>query len=197
MRRIRVWDRPSMGGRLRIDVAAARGGRLDATQARDAAALVAGRVDAWAARLTRFDPASDLSRLNASADPVVTVGPTLAAVLAWAERASALTAGIVDVTLLDERLAAEDHGSLPFATGAACRPIAGRRWRVRPQARGAVVERQPGIRFDLDGVAKGWLADRALARFGAFAGATVDADGDAALRLAPGEEIAIEVADPA
>ena len=29
--------------------------------------------------------------------------------------------------------------------------------------RASTVRREPGVRFDLDGVAKGWLADRAIA----------------------------------
>jgi thiamine biosynthesis lipoprotein len=52
------------------------------------------------------------------------------------------------------------------------------------------------VRFDLDGIAKGWLADRALARLATFSGAIVDADGDIALRVAPGDEVAVSVADP-
>jgi thiamine biosynthesis lipoprotein len=37
-------------------------------------------------------------------------------------------------------------------------------------------------RFDLDGVAKGWIADRALRLLGAYPCALVDADGDVAVR---------------
>ena len=41
------------------------------------------RIGAWADRLTRFDPASELSRLNGDARREVPVGPTLAEVLDW------------------------------------------------------------------------------------------------------------------
>jgi thiamine biosynthesis lipoprotein len=62
--------------------------------------------------------------------------------------------------------------------------------------RGATVRRDPGVRFDLDGVAKGWIADRALALLGRHPGAIVDADGDVALRVAHGERVPVGVGDP-
>jgi thiamine biosynthesis lipoprotein len=58
------------------------------------------------------------------------------------------------------------------------------------------VRRGAGLRFDLDGVAKGWLADRALARLDAFPAAVVDADGDIAIRLGHGQRWRFGVADP-
>jgi thiamine biosynthesis lipoprotein len=58
------------------------------------------------------------------------------------------------------------------------------------------VTREPGLSFDLDGVAKGWIADRALALLARHPGAIVDADGDVAVRLAPGESIDVAVDDP-
>ncbi len=57
--------------------------------------------------LTRRGEDSDLVRLNRDPRPEVPVGPTLAAALSWARDAAELTGGIVDPTLLDERLAAE------------------------------------------------------------------------------------------
>ncbi len=55
--------------------------------------------------------------------------------------------------------------------------------------------RPSGLRFDLDGVGKGWLADRALALLHSE-GALVDADGDIAMRAAPGDRWEIGVGDP-
>jgi thiamine biosynthesis lipoprotein len=79
---------------------------------------------------------------------------------------------------------------------AAAAPLAaGRRWSLRRGPRRAIVEREPGVRFDLDGVAKGWLADRALA-ITPGRSALVDGDGDVALRIAPGDEWVVGVADP-
>jgi thiamine biosynthesis lipoprotein len=45
-------------------------------------------------------------------------------------------------------------------------------------------------------VAKGWLADRALALLDPYPSALVDGDGDLALRLAPGTSWCVGVADP-
>lgn len=179
-------SRPMMGGEVAIHAVD------DADRVRLAAAAegVLDRLEAWAARLTRFDAASELMRLNTSPAWAVPVGPTLTAVLDWARIAEGLTDGLVDVAMLDARLAVE------AGTDAAVAPLAaGRRWSLRRGPRRAVVEREPGVRFDLDGVAKGWLADRALA-ITPGRSALVDGDGDVALRIAPGDEWVVGVADP-
>lgn len=154
-----------------------------------AGARILRRLEAWASRLTRFEPGSELSRLNASPLARVPVGPTLTAVLDWARTAEALTDGLVDVALLDARLEAETgvrpDGPLP----------ATRRWSFDRHARGATVRREPGLRLDLDGIAKGWLADRAL-DMAPGRSALVDADGDIAVRVGRGDTWAIGIADP-
>ena len=101
---------PSMGGSLTLRVAhrPVPGDAMVRAKVTRDLRHVARRVDRWAARLTRYAPVSDLSVLNADAGPgSVPVPPTLTAVLAWAERAAAMCPGLVDVTLLDERLATE------------------------------------------------------------------------------------------
>ena len=117
------------------------------------------------------------------------VGPTLAAVLDWARELEGRTDGQIDVAMLDARLAAEagDIVHPPLA--------ATRRWSMHRLPRGAVVERPAGLRFDLDGVAKGWLADRAL-DIAPGRSAMIDADGDIAARVAPGDSWIVGVADP-
>ncbi len=150
---------------------------------------VLDRIEAWASRLTRFDPSSELTRLNAASSDRVRVGPTLTAVLDWARGAEGITDGLVDVAMLDARLAAE------AGTEVAPPLSASRRWSLDRGPRASTVRREPGVRFDLDGVAKGWLADRALA-LAPGRSALVDADGDIALRLAPGDAWGIGVADP-
>jgi thiamine biosynthesis lipoprotein len=180
-----------MGGRLTIVASLRAASSMDAPAAEATtvrARRVARLIDAWSARLTRFDEASELMRLNRDPRPTVAVGPTLAAVLEWARMASAWTDGLVDVTLLRQRLAAE--------AGVTAELAADRSWNVVRRPRGAVVQRAAGLTFDLDGVAKGWLADRALAALGGLDGALVDADGDIAIRVAPGDDLAIGVADP-
>jgi thiamine biosynthesis lipoprotein len=162
-------------------------------EARRAASSIVGRIDAWAVRLTRFTTTSDLTRLNVSPAARVPVRPTLAAVLDWARQAQDLSDGIVDVALLDARLAAEASLGGATATGAF---HFDRTWSMDRGRRGSHIRRRPGVRFDLDGVAKGWLADRALGRLDRFPAAVVDADGDLAIRLGHGQRWAIGVADP-
>ena len=174
-------SRPMLGGEVAVHVTG------DVSRASLEAVL--DRIGAWASRLTRFDPDSELMRLNAAPGSRVRIGPTLTAVLDWSRAAEGMTDGLVDVAMLDARLAAE------AGTGAT-RPIAAsRRWSLDRGPRASTVRREPGVRFDLDGVGKGWLADRALA-IAPGRSALVDADGDVAVRLLPGDEWGIAIADP-
>jgi FAD:protein FMN transferase len=175
----------SMGGRLAVHVDA--GDRQD--EAAAAARMVAARIDCWAARLTRHADDSDLSRLNSDPRQTVPVRPTLAAALEAGREATGIGGGYVDITLLDERLAAE-HG---IATS----PGRQRNWQITRARRGsAAVTRQAGIHFDLGGVGKGWIADRALRLLTDWRGALVDADGDMAIRSARGSVWEIGIDDP-
>jgi len=187
----------AMGGRLELHVDAPA---PDGAAAEREMRLVAARVRAWAAMLTRHDPTSQLMRLNGDPRPRVAVGPTLAAALRWALDAGDLTAGVVDASLLDARLRVEhEAGAAPApADGAFPAPSRdARRWDIAAgdRHRSGVVARPPGVRLDLDGTAKGWLADRALARLH-WPGALVDADGDIAARAAPGETWEVGIGDP-
>ncbi|MGZ8528556.1 MAG: FAD:protein FMN transferase, partial [Candidatus Limnocylindrales bacterium] len=114
-----------------------------------------------------------------------------AATLDWARMAEGLTDGIVDVALLDARLAAEGAGHPPADMGSVDRT-----WSMDRGCRETHVRRPVGLRFDLDGVAKGWLADRALGRLDPFPAAVVDADGDIAIRLGRGQSWRVGVSDP-
>jgi thiamine biosynthesis lipoprotein len=184
----RSLETPAMGGRLLLQVVHAPGA---AAAAGAALSRTAARVGRWADRLTRFSDTSDLASLNRDpARPETRIRPTLAAVLAWAERAADTSEGRLDVTLLDQRLAAQfpDPGRSP--------DLAPHPWRVERDVRGGVVHRGARFRFDLDGVAKGWIADRALDLLGRFPAALVDADGDIAMRLAPGLVWHVGIADP-
>jgi len=196
----------AMGGGLAVLVAVTRDAEIVAAERE--AARVAARVRAWAGRLTRHDAASDLMRANADPRAAAPVRPTLAAALRWAADAADLTGGIVDPTLLRERLAAESATAVEVATIPAAPARADRRtrpggrasrpaWRLETaRHRGALLHRDPGVVFDLDGVAKGWIADRALALLDRHPGALVDADGDLAIRSAEGDAWEIGVADP-
>lgn len=193
-----------MGGRLEVRVAL--GATRQAALVDRDLRLVTDRVERWAGRLTRFAPSSELSHLNALPDQARTpVGPTLGAVLDWAERAAVQLPGLVDITLLRERLAAEtgrvdpalathgDPADGPIPEGS-MPPTAS--WHLRRGRRGGTVFRQGTVRFDLDGVAKGWIADRALASLGAYPSVLVDADGDMAVRVGPGTRWRIGIAAP-
>jgi len=182
----------AMGGRLGIHVASSA---EDTNAAARDARLVAGRVRAWSRILTRHDPTSPLMRLNADSRATVPVGPTLAAALRWAADAGESTGGLVDVTRLAERIAAEAGAVRP--TGSSSLSAAGATWRLNAAGpRRTTVTRTPGAGFDLDGVGKGWLADRALRLLDRYPGAVVDADGDVAVRVAPGDRWEIGVEDP-
>ena len=68
---------------------------------------------------------------------------------------------------------------------------------MAPAPRGAaIVRRPPGLHFDLGGIGKGWIADRALRFLAAWPSAVVDADGDLAIRCAPGKVWEVAVDDP-
>jgi thiamine biosynthesis lipoprotein len=125
-------------------------------------------VDAMHDRLTRFAPDSELSRLNAAAGHWIEVSPELEALLHQSLAAYASSFGLVHVGVLPALLAAgytRDFaaGQTP-ATGEIVIPpplpemldVAPGRARLAPRAA-----------IDLGGVAKGWLADRAVERIGA------------------------------
>jgi len=179
-----TWSAPSMGGQLSIAISADNERENEALAD---AARCAGRVNAWATRLTRFNDHSELSRLNASPKQEVAVGPTLRAVLEWAHTSSERTDGMVDAALLDARLDAES-GTASTRSDAV--------WRIDGRGRLGIVARQPGVRLDLDGLAKGWLADRAAELLSTWPGVAVDADGDIAIRADVDVEWLVDVADP-
>ncbi len=190
-----------MGGRVGVYVrpgAGAISGRPgpEGERARRDVGRALRRISSWADRLTRFTPASELSRLNADPAASIRVGATLAAVLARAVTAAAETDGIVDATLLDARLAAEFPTGATAAAVAATDATADRSWTIESGGRAGLVTRAPGVRFDLDGIAKGWIADRAAASLEAYPAVVVDADGDLSIALAFGESWRIGIADP-
>jgi thiamine biosynthesis lipoprotein len=183
-----------LGGRVSVHLQP-RGSRPRAEE--DARAIL-GRLGAWAVRLTRFSPTSDLSRLNADPGDSVTVRPTLAAVLDWARAAESATDSIVNAAMLDLRIAAESSWDAGAYGPERRRPVSGGdAWSMDRGPRTTRILRPAGLRFDLDGVAKGWLADRALALLAGYPAAVVNADGDLALHLAPGESWWIGIEDPA
>jgi thiamine biosynthesis lipoprotein len=110
---------------------------------------------------SRFDAASELSRLNARADEqVVTVSAEMAALLRRALQLQGVTDGGFDVsvgrlTQLWRTATARPPATVVAAAlhsgGAGSFTLAGRR-----------LIRHPGVVIDLDGIAKGWAVDRCV-----------------------------------
>jgi FAD:protein FMN transferase len=152
-------------------------------------------VTTWEVTCTRFDPESELSRLNAAKGQPRIVGNLLFNVLATARRAADATGGLFDPTLLgsleaigyDRDFAALVDGSAapwagPFS------PTGGWRDLVLDPAR-RTAKLPPGVGLDLGGLAKGMAVDAAIAELASrgVQTAAVDAGGDlAVLGLPPG-----------
>lgn len=186
------------------DADAARAGLHDAE----------ARLREWHARLTRFEPDSELSRLNRDARTSVPASPMLLDLADAVPWAGALSGGLVDATQLRAleragyaRTFSRVRGGGPAPTppsgaGLPPRRPAGpdphRRWGrvVADRARGAV-RRPPGVRLDSGGLGKGLAADDVAGRLGHLARVAVDCCGD--LRLggrATSRPRRVAVADP-
>ena len=155
-----------------------------------AVAHVRRRFEAWHWRLTRFEPGSELSRLNAASTPTVRVSDLLCLFAAGAVTAARRTDGLVDPTVID---AVEKAGyvktldaplPLPQTLALApmrapARPRSDQSWRrVGVDVRARTVTRPAGVRLDSGGIAKGLCADlgaRALREADTYA---VDCCGD-------------------
>ena len=209
-----VWldhTQQAMGGHLGIRVTLARPiNESEERTLRTTLEQIGARVNAWAALLTRHHP-SQLTRLNAASGSEVRVGPTMASLLSWSADAWESTGGLVNIAMLDERIAAE--------TGAPMRGQAlSRGWRLDLQhwkhedhvhLCGGLLHRPEGLHFDLDGVGKGWIADRAAALLARLLDAMVaagkipagkscfvDGDGDIAIQNRGGAETEVRIEIP-
>jgi FAD:protein FMN transferase len=145
--------------------------------------------------LTRFDPASELCRLNADPRPELPAGQELRRLVAAGRWAGERTGGLVDITVVDALEAQGYAGALPpRATLAGAlrsaprrRPAAGDpagRWREL-KVRGGAVQRPPGVRIDSGGLGKGLAADLAVAAAGPDVRALVSCGGDIAVGGGP------------
>ena len=128
----------------------------------------------------------------------VPIGPTLTAVLDWARYAEGLTGGVVDIGLLDARLAAEGRGRARPRRHGRRASLAGIAVVVTPASGARRGRASPGR----DSASTSTASARAGSRTGRSTGlapypaAVVDADGDIAIRLDPGPPGAFGVADP-
>jgi thiamine biosynthesis lipoprotein len=147
------------------------------------AGTVAALFAEWEARLSRFRPDSDLSRLNAAAGRPTWVEEPLLSVLRRALRAARATGGVFDPTL------ARELSALGYATTfSAIRgrvpdlpaPVRTSSWHDIRLGPGGLVALPADLGVDLGGIAKGMAVDAALAALRAegVASALVSAGGD-------------------
>jgi FAD:protein FMN transferase len=181
----------------------------DPAEAAKAAATARRRLEAWHGQFSRFEPNSELTRLNASDGETVTVSPLMRRVVEHGVRAARASGGLVDPTLVTQIERAGYHShydgpGLPLAEALAHAP-ARRPGRPSPEAdwllvrtdrRTSSVTRPAGVRIDPGGIAKGVFADELAAALAGHDAFVVDCGGDLRLggRWAPEREV--HVASP-
>ena len=198
------------------------GGPAPAGQPSPELAAAAAEAVLWSCQreLTRFDPGSELSRLNADLAPVHVTSRLVAGAVAAALRAAERSGGLVDPTLLgaieDAGYRESRAGARPASLSAAIRvapprrpaapartawpgdprgPAAAPAWQATSVA-GREVRRPPGVRLDLGGSAKGFAADRAAGTLAGQRSFAVDAGGDIVLGGTAGEPRLVRVTHP-
>jgi FAD:protein FMN transferase len=192
---------PCFGGSAAVWVA----GETDVDQA---LREVRRRLESWHKRFTRFDPASELSRLNADPEERVRASNVLCRFVAAAVDAARETGGLVDPTLVGEIETAgyrdDLSSSLPLDVSLRmaplrrpARPSPERRWRdVAVDRRARTVKRPPGVKLDSGGIAKGVFADMLAERLAGFDAFAIDCGGD--IRIGGQDRLArlVRVDDP-
>jgi thiamine biosynthesis lipoprotein len=156
-------------------------------------------------RLSRFEPSSDLSRLNADPRRCVPAGPLLRAAVRAALRAAWLSGGLVDPTLVaalhragyaESRAHVKPSSLLHALSTAPPRRPARPRWAaewhtIEVDDRAGLIRRPPGLELDLAGSVKGWAADVLALRLARHGRCAVDCGGD--LRVAGRSRVPWEV----
>jgi len=175
----------------------------DAVCARERLNLVGAWMTLVDTTLSRFNPLSELSRLNAQPALPVRVSPLLWDALTVALDAARATDGLYDPTVLDGLEAAGyDRDFAVVADSdvpAAAVPSPCYTWRdIQCDPLTRTVTLPLGLRLDLSGTAKGWAAARAADMLASLGPCLVDGGGDLAVRGAlPGlDGWPIGVADP-
>jgi thiamine biosynthesis lipoprotein len=189
----------AMGTTCAVSVTARDADRLLARRA-----LLAGtaEVEACERALSRFDPASDLSRLNRAAGEWVAIDARLERALDAAIRIRSETGGRFDPTILAALIAAGYERSFEQLEERPGRPATGWRAGARIDLSPGGARIEPGAAVDLGGIGKGFSAERALAAmraaWPAMPGAIVDLGGDIATVGTPPDRgpWRIAIADP-
>jgi thiamine biosynthesis lipoprotein len=192
---------PSCGGRAAV---IAQGGH-DPDRS---VAHVRHMLESWERRLTRFDPRSELSMLNARRATRLRVSDLMCSFVAAAVDAAARTNGLVDPTLLGDVEAAGYRAGpprplplpiimrlAPPRRPAQPHPLA--RWSHIEVDRGLrLVERPRGVELDSGGIAKGLFADLAAESLAGFESFAVDCCGDLRIGGRSGRPRRVRVDDP-
>jgi len=173
-----------------------------------AAAVAQAVLQGCQRELTRFDPDSELSRLNADPRPAHVTSKLVAGAVAAAVGAAERSDGLVDPTLLgameDVGYAGSRAGVEPASLGDALQVAPARRqaaparepaWRWIAVI-GREVRRPAGLRLDLGGTAKGFAADRAAAALRNQHTFAVDAGGDIVMGGRGGVPRTVTIAHP-
>ncbi len=151
------------------------------------------RMLGWHRSFSRFEPDSELSRLNRDPRTTVAVSPLMARFAASVVRAGELTGGLVDATLVEEIETVGYRDELgeppPLETALAAAP-------ARSPARAsdlvgwslldvdlasATITRPPGVMLDSGGLAKGLFADVLAAELAGHEAFAVNCAGDLAI----------------
>jgi thiamine biosynthesis lipoprotein len=174
--------------------------------AEQAAAAVCRTLLTWHQRFSRFQPTSELSRLNRDTAETVAVSALIARLAEAVRYAATITRGLVDGTLLRQieqsGYRSDPADALDLARALALAPprrparaAADRCWQsLSVDLEGLTVTRPPGLQLDSGGLAKGLFADvlaEALADHPSFA---VNCGGDIAIGGSAGmpREIVVE-----
>jgi thiamine biosynthesis lipoprotein len=188
---------PSMGSEARVV--------LDAADA----APVKAFLDAFERCLTRFDPASELSRLNLAPVETVPASSLLRHLTRAALWAAERSRGLVDPTLLPAlRAAGYDRSrttpELPLAEAltaaparAPARPDPHARWRhIRVDDGRRAITRPRGIEIDSGGIGKGLAADLAARLVSGTGRHAIDCGGDLRVGGAEADPFELHVIHP-
>lgn len=185
--------------------------RTDSAPAPEIAAAVAeAKLRHLHAELSRFDPDSGLSRLNADPRARVAVSAPVALLVGAAIDAAEASGGLVDATLIDalERCgyASSRVGEEPASLADAVRadhprhpagPSAVARWReIDLDFERRLVRRPPGLRIDSGGLGKGLAADLVARQLGGYGSFAVDCGGDLRIGGYDGAPRLVEVDNP-
>lgn len=153
-----------MGAAWRVKIWAPGASAERLAQAR---AALAGAIDGAEAKMSLYDPASELSRFNAHAStaPFALSGDTFE-VFALAQRVSEASAGAFDVTIAPAvdawGFGPDKHRFVPpvRVQRAARARVGYRRLKLDPRTR-ALAKAMPDLSADFSGIAQGWAVDRA------------------------------------